>query len=367
MADRPTGLETERAAKLRLIRSQNVGPVSYRQLLARFGSASAALDALPDLARRGGGRSFRAADMADVEKEMRGVADCGARLVFLGEPDYPALLAEIEDAPPVIAVRGNIGLTARRAVALVGARNASAAAIRFARMLATDLASADIVVVSGLARGIDAAAHTGALQGGTIGVVAGGIDTIYPPENAELYEALYEKGLVIAEQALGIEPQARHFPRRNRIISGLSLGVVVIEAAPRSGSLITARLANEQGREVMAIPGFPLDPRAQGCNALIREGASLVQSAADILEIIEPFGAARLAAKGDPFAAPAVAEPDGRARTAVSGLLSLTPAPVDELVRLSGQPPAIVHMVLLELELAGRLVRHAGARVSLGE
>ena len=356
MADLP-GSDIERMAKLRLIRSENVGPVSYRHLTARYGSASAALEALPDLARRGGGRDFRIANLAAVQREMEAVDAAGARLVFLGEANYPPLLAEIEDAPPALAVRGEIKH--------VGARNASAAAIRFARGLAADLAATDIVVVSGLARGIDAAAHAGALSGGTIGVIAGGIDNIYPPENAELYAALYERGLVIAEQPFGTEPQARHFPRRNRLISGLSAGIVVVEAAPRSGSLITARFAGEQGREVMAVPGFPLDPRAQGCNQLIRDGATLVQSAADIAETIAPFGAARLAAGGSRFAAPPPTDADDSARDAVTALLSLTPVAVDELVRLSGEPPAVVQTVLLELELAGRLARHAGARVAL--
>lgn len=364
MADWP-GSDIERIAKLRLIRSENVGPVSYRHLTARYGSASAALEALPDLARRGGRRDFRIANLAAVQREMEAVDAAGARLVFLGEANYPPLLAEIEDAPPALAVRGEIKHAHRRTIGIVGARNASAAAIRFARGLAADLAAADIVVVSGLARGIDAAAHAGALSGGTIGVIAGGIDNIYPPENAELYAALYERGLVIAEQPFGTEPQARHFPRRNRLISGLSAGIVVVEAAPRSGSLITARFAGEQGREVMAVPGFPLDPRAQGCNQLIRDGATLVQSAADIAETIAPFGAARLAAGGSRFSAPPPTDADDSARGAVTALLSLTPVAVDELVRLSGEPPAVVQTVLLELELAGRLVRHAGARVAL--
>lgn len=364
MADRP-GSDTERIAKLRLIRSENVGPISYRQLTARYGSASAALDALPDLARRGGRRDVRIADLGAVRREMEAVEAAGARFLLLGEASYPPLLAEIEDAPPALAVRGDIALAHRRTVGIVGARNASAAAIRFARGLAADLATADIVVVSGLARGIDAAAHAGALSGGTIGVIAGGIDNVYPPENAELYAALYERGLVIAEQPFGTEPQARHFPRRNRMISGLSAGIVVVEAAPRSGSLITARFAGEQGREVMAVPGFPLDPRAQGCNQLIRDGATLVQSAADIAETIAPFGAARLGTSGNRFTAPPPTDADDSARDAVTALLSLTPVAVDELVRLSGEPPAVVQTVLLELELAGRLVRHAGARVAL--
>ncbi|MGB7405015.1 MAG: DNA-processing protein DprA, partial [Pacificimonas sp.] len=248
-------------------------------------------------------------------------------------------------------------------------RNSSAAARKFTRELALGLAQAGLVVVSGLARGIDAEAHVGALaakSGGTIGVVAGGIDVQWPPQNADLHDELYAGGLVVAEQPYGMEPRAAHFPRRNRIISGLSLGVVVMEAAPRSGSLITARNANEQGREVMAVPGFPLDPRARGCNGLIRDGATLVQSVEDIVETLTPFGheSSRVAADLFDFAAGPVDEPNDDARAAVAGLLSLTPVPVDELVRMSGQPPAVVALVLLELELAGQLERHAGAKVA---
>ena len=249
---------------------------------------------------------------------------------------------------------------------MVGARNASAAAIRFARQLAAELANEEIVVISGLARGIDAAAHQGALDGGTIAVVAGGVDVAYPPENADLTAVLYERGLVVAEQPMGVEPQARHFPRRNRIISGLALGTVIVEAAPKSGSLITARLAADQGREVMAVPGSPLDPRAQGCNGLIRDGATLVQSAADILEAIRPM-TTRASAPRDLFSGSgdSAIEANDNERDEVTGLLGPVSVPVDELIRLSGLSPALVQMILLELELAGRLTRHAGGRVSL--
>jgi len=249
-------------------------------------------------------------------------------------------------------------------VAMVGARNASAAACRFARGLASDLADADLVVVSGLARGIDAAAHWGALDGGTIGVVAGGVDIAYPPENAELQAKIAEQGLVVAEMPVGTQPQARHFPRRNRIIAGLCAGTVVIEAAPKSGSLITARLAADAGREVMAVPGSPLDPRAQGCNALIREGATLVQSAADVLETLGTI-AGELAAPGATYDhGPVALEASDGERAAIAALLSPTPVAVDELVRQSRLPSATVASVLLDLELAGRLVRHAGGRVA---
>ena len=365
-ADRPTLLEADRLARLRLIRSENVGPVTYRQLLIRFGSAQAALDALPDLARRGGGRSIRIASRDEAARETAAIERIGGRHLFLGLAPYPQLLAQIEDAPPVISVKGQVALLDRPAVAIVGARNASAAAVRFARGLAAELANQGLVVVSGLARGIDTAAHAGSLVGGTVAVVAGGLDIVYPPENQALYDEICTQGLVVAEQPIGIEPQARHFPRRNRIIAGLTLGTVVVEAAPKSGSLITARLAAEQGREVMAVPGSPLDPRAQGCNQLIRDGATLVQSAADIVESLNPFGRYHVAAPSDDFVGgPIPTDADETERRTVKALLSHAPVPVDELIRQSGLAPASVQTVLLELELAGRLQRHAGGRVSL--
>jgi DNA processing protein len=278
---------------------------------------------------------------------------------------YPRLLAELEDAPPLVIAKGNLNLLDRTAVAIVGARNASAAACRFARGLAQKLGETDAVIVSGLARGIDSAAHDGSIDTGTIAVIAGGIDVAYPPENEARQHAIAERGLLIAEQPPGVEPRSRHFPYRNRIIAGLSLGTVVIEAAPRSGSLITARLAAEFGREVMAVPGSPLDPRAQGCNLLIREGATLVQNAEDVLEAIQPIhpGALREGKSGyDSTPPPDLGESE---RQAVLDLLSATPVPVDELIRQSGQPSAAVQAVLLELELAGRLERHAGGKASL--
>jgi DNA processing protein len=257
-------------------------------------------------------------------------------------------------------------LLERETVAIVGARNASAAACRFARGLAHDLGQEGLAVVSGLARGIDAAAHDGALETGTIGVVAGGIDIFYPPENEERQRAMFERGLVIAEMPPRTEPRARHFPYRNRIIAGIGLGTVVVEAAPKSGSLITARLAGEAGREVMAVSGSPLDPRAQGCNQLIREGATLVQTAADVAETIRPIDS-RVRSGSAPFDSPAdmPAESDADARRSVEDLLGPSPVPVDELVRLSGLPSGSVQLVLLELDLAGRLDRHAGGKVSL--
>ena len=358
----------DKIARLRLIRSERIGPVTYFQLLNRFGSAEAALGALPDLARRGGGKAPRIATRADAEREMAAVEKAGAKQLFLGLPPYPNLLAELEDAPPVITFRGHISLLNKPAVAIVGARNASAAAIRFSRSLAAGLSDAGLVVVSGLARGIDGAAHQGSLEGGTVGVIAGGIDVVYPPEHKELQGRIAAEGLLIAAQPPGVEPQARHFPRRNRIIAGLSLGVVVVEAAPKSGSLITARLALEQGRDVMAVPGSPLDPRAQGCNQLIRDGAILVQSAADVIDTVKPFGQRELWSARTRYAEgqPSAPEPNEAERQAVEALLGPVPVPVDEIIRLSELPPAIVHTILLELELGGRLERHAGGRASLG-
>ena len=348
--------------RIRLIRSPSIGPITYRQLIARFGSAAAALQAIPDLARRGGGTPPRLFTSEQAERERARVEKLGGRYLVLGQGLYPSLLAELDDAPPLLMANGDIGLLDRPAAAIVGARNASAAACRFARGLAHDLGREGLVVVSGLARGIDSAAHDGALESGTIGVIAGGIDVFYPPENQARQEALSERGLVLAEMPPGTEPRARHFPYRNRIIAGISLGTVVVEAAPRSGSLITARLAAEAGRDVMAVPGSPLDPRARGCNQLIRDGATLVQDAADVIEAIQPARprVASPAAEYEP-------EPefDGEAVEAVEALLGPSPVPVDEIIRLSGAASGAVQMALLELDLAGRLDRHAGNKVSL--
>ena len=356
--------DDERFARLRLIRTPRVGPVTYAQLIARFGTAAAAIEALPMLAARGGGTAPAVADPRVIEREMRSVERLGARYLFLGDPDYPPLLAELDNAPAAMTVRGDRALTHRPAVAMVGARNASAAACRFARQLAHDLSAAGAAVVSGLARGIDTAAHMGALRGGTIAVIAGGIDIAYPPENAELQERIAAEGLLIAEMPPGTEPRARHFPYRNRIIAGLAAGTVVVEAAPRSGSLITARLAGEAGREVMAVPGSPLDPRAQGCNTLIRDGATLVQSAEDILETVRPIDARMVRAPAMPFEPAPPGDVGDADRAAVLDLLGPVPVPIDELIRQSALAPAAVQTVLLELELAGRVERHAGGRVS---
>lgn len=353
-------------ARLRLIRSPRIGPVTYRQLIARFGTAEAALDALPMLALRGGGAAPVIADAGMARREIASAAKLGARHLFLGDPAYPPLLAELETAPPVLIVRGDLALAHRPCVAMVGARNASAAACRFARQLALRLAEAGTTIVSGLARGIDTAVHQGSIGNGTVGVIASGIDIAFPPENRDLQERVALEGLLLAEQPPGAEPLARHFPSRNRIIAGLSLGTVVVEAAPRSGSLITARIAAEAGREVMAVPGSPLDPRAQGCNLLIREGATLVQTVEDILEAIRPIDARAVRSPVSGFESEPPAEPGEAERQRIEALLGPVPVPVDELIRQAGLPAAAVQLVLLELELAARLERHAGGRVSLG-
>ena len=364
----PGAVRDDRIARLRLIRTPTVGPITYAQLLLRFGTAAAALEAIPDLARRGGGKPPPIASRAVVEAEVAAVEAAGARYLFLGLPGYPAPLAAVAGAPPVLIVRGTRALADRPVVGMVGARNASATACRFARGLAAELGERGIAVASGLARGIDTAAHQGSLDSGTIGVIAGGIDIAYPPENAELQAEIAARGLLIAEQPPGIEPRARHFPYRNRIIAGLAQAVVVIEAAPRSGSLITARYAGDYGREVLAVPGSPLDQRAQGCNQLIRDGATLVQNADDVIEALRPIDPR--ATLGEPgiggYGGPrVVADAQDADRRAVGDLRGPSPVPVDEIVRLSGRAPAIVQTVLLELELAGRLERHAGGQVSL--
>ena len=352
--------------RLRLIRTAGIGPIAFRQLLLRFGSASEALAAIPDLARRGGGRSPSLFARDAAEREIAAVEALGARYLSIGQGLYPRALAELENAPPLITVKGHTALLDRPLVAIVGARNASAAACRFARGLAHELGREGMVVVSGLARGIDSAAHDGSIEGGTIAVIAGGIDVAYPPENAERQAAIAERGLVVAEMPPGTEPRARHFPYRNRIIAGLAAGTVVVEAAPRSGSLITARLAGEAGREVMAVPGSPLDPRAQGCNQLIRDGATLIQDAADVVEALRPIDG-RVASARLPFDHAATVDPvdaDEDVRARIESLLGPSAVAVDEIVRQSGAAPGVVQLVLLELDLAGRIERHAGGRVS---
>lgn len=355
--------QAEAFARIRLLRSPNVGPVSYRQLLHRFGTAEAALAALPDLVRRGGA-GYQPASEDPISKEIQTVRTAGARYLFHDSPDYPPLLAELEGAPPILTCRGDAALAQRPCVAIVGARNASAAAVKLARMFAGELAEAGYVVVSGLARGIDGAAHQSALAGGTIGVIASGIEIAYPPEHADLQEAVATQGLLLAEQPPGTEPLARHFPSRNRIIAGIAAGTLIVEAAPKSGSLITARLAGEAGREVMAVPGSPLDSRSQGCNQLIRDGATLVQRTDDVIELLTGFQGQPRSVLRETMTTWELAPEDTGDPADIAALLTTAPVPVDELVRQSGSSAGAVQLALLELELAGSLVRHAGGRVS---
>jgi len=337
-------------------------------LLTHTGSARAALAALPDLARRGGAsKTARICSREEAEREMEAARMFGVRFVALGEPEYPPRLQSIDDAPPLLTVRGNIDVLASPMVAIVGARNASAVGVKFAQRLARELGEAGFVISSGLARGIDAAAHRASLGTGTVAVLAGGQDKVYPPEHADLLESILADGAAISEMPLGWEPRARDFPRRNRLISGLALGVVIVEAAKRSGSLITARMALEQGREVFAVPGSPLDPRSEGTNGLLKQGATLVTEAADIIPVLQPIMGrpADLSLREPEASPPGPDEPENSDRARIVSLLGPTPVAIDDLIRLSECSPAAVRIVLLELELAGRLARHGGAMVSL--
>ena len=393
--------DARRADWLRLIRSDNVGPRTFRALLNRFGSARAALDALPSLTKTGG-KPIRVADMGEVERELEAARRIGVRFVALGEPDYPALLREVADAPPMLALRGATGALRRESAAIVGSRNASALGLAMTQRLAQGLGQGGYVVVSGLARGVDAAAHRAALKAGTVAVLAGGHRNIYPPEHERLVEEIVEAGgAVVSEMPLGWEARGRDFPRRNRIVSGLSLGVVVVEAARRSGSLITARFAAEQGREVFAVPGHPLDPRAEGPNDLIADGATMCRDAAQIVAALD-------AMKGEPrrdlfaqdarepartplwdemdgydadlpqaplefefdepappaFVAVGAAPSPAEAQAAILALLGPSPAALDEVLRLAGLPAASARAALVELEMSGRIVRHDGGLIS---
>jgi DNA processing protein len=367
--DRPAFALTDeqRIDWLRLIRSQNVGPSTFRKLLNHCGSARAALDRLPEFARRGGAAGApRICSQADAEREIKAAAAIGVSLVAWGEPAYPLRLQMIDDAPPLIAVRGQLSALTMPMVAIVGARNASAAGVKFAERIARELGEAGFGIASGLARGVDAGAHRGSLKTGTIAAMAGGHHHIYPPEHGGLAEAILPAGALLTEAPLDWEPRARDFPRRNRLISGLSLGVVVIEAARRSGSLITARMALEQGREVFAVPGSPLDPRCEGSNGLLKQGATLVTEGADVIEVIEPIlGRPMNLFAEEPETPSPQPEPASDERKRIVSLLGPTPVGLDDLVRLSGCSPTAVRIVLLELELAGRLERHGGGLVSL--
>jgi len=363
--------DEQRRAWLRLIRSERVGPATFRTLINQFGTATAALAALPDLARRGGakgGGSIVGESQADAE--MRAAERAGARFVGMGEPDYPPWLRQADQPPPLIAVRGAAAPLARPAVAIVGSRNASIVGQKIAGQLARDLGAAGFTIISGLARGIDAAAHKAALDTGTVAVFAGGVDAVYPAENEDLFAMILDAGgCAISEMPMGLVPQGRDFPRRNRIIAGASVGTIVVEAAKRSGSLITARLALEQNREVMAVPGSPLDPRAGGTNALLKQGARIVTEAKDVIEALSPLldhmpedPGLIGEAEAD---APPPAEPDNSDRGRVVEGLGPVPTEIDEIIRHTGVPARTVRVILLELDLAGRLEHHPGNRVSL--
>jgi DNA processing protein len=365
--------DDERLAWLRLSRSEKVGPMTFRRLLRSFGSAQAALAVLPELARRGRGRPIAVYPAAAAAEEVARLQQIGGRLIAQCEPDYPATLATIADAPPILAALGNANLLRRRSIAIVGARNASANGRFLGETLARQLGEIGWAITSGLARGIDAAAHQGGLATGTIAVLAGGIDQPYPTETEPLYREIAQRGLLLAELALGCVPQARHFPRRNRIVSGISEGTVVVEAAVKSGSLITARLAGEQGRQVMAVPGSPLDPRCRGANQLIREGAILVETASDIDEAIRGLATEQPVGYDEEgrqihYVAEAGEVSDFPSESSISlveSLLGPSPVAVDELLRQCQLSPPFLRMTLLELELAGRLQWHPGNRVSL--
>lgn len=362
----PPTTEDQRFDCLRLLRSRRVGISTFYRLMADYGSASAALAHLPDIARAAGVEDYRVCPEDIIHAELDAAKTQGARMVCRGEPLYPARLAELEDAPPILWVIGNIDILAKPQIALVGARNASSLGGRMARALAIGLGTAGFVVTSGLARGIDTAAHVAALETGTIAVLGGGVDVLYPAENAKLAEDIVAQGGArISEQPMGLQPQARHFPARNRIISGMTQAVVVVEAAARSGSLITARTALDQGRDVMAVPGHPFDARASGCNMLLRDGARLVRSADDVIEALAPLAKATSSELPLDVPAPARSLAD-TARLHQSILDRLGPSPIgeDQLIRDLGATSKIVSPALTDLELDGRINRQPGGLIS---
>lgn len=393
---------------LQLIRSDNVGPRTFRALVNRYGGAAAALEALPALIRaHGGSKKIKISSRDDCRRELDRAARFGARFVALGEEGYPAALRMIDSPPPLIAIKGKQEVAAMSAVAMVGSRNASAAGLSLTAQITHDLAREGYAIVSGLARGIDQQAHRASLQTGTIAVLAGGLDKIYPPEHEALAQAICEHGMLISEMPFGWVPRGRDFPRRNRLVSGIALGTVVIEAARRSGSLITARFANEQGREVFAVPGSPLDPRAEGTNELLRQGATLCTRGEDVIEALSPLREGGVAARshlleaeaGDPRdeplwdesdlfgeglvphsmagmnlneeavaapLAPGLAPPVTGQQLAnrIAALLGPAPVPLDDVIRNSGVSAAEVQLALVELELSGEAMRHPGGLVS---
>lgn len=362
----PPKMEEDRLSWLRLFRSQGVGVHTFFRLMREYGQAAAVLEVLPDLAGKAGVQNYTAASEASARAEMKSARQSGARMLCYGDPAYPAALSEIPDPPPLLWAFGRLELLGRPMIALVGARNASSLGERMARRLACELAELGYVTVSGLARGIDACVHAATLDTGTVAVMGGGVDVCYPTENAPLFEKIGKLGLRLSEQPMGLAPQARHFPRRNRIISGLARGIVVVEAAARSGSLITARNALDQGREVCAVPGHPFDARASGCNMLIRDGATLVRSAEDIVEVI---GTATLDAPvplrpSEPVSRTIVLS-DSQLHAAILDRLGPTPVAEDQLIRDLDLPAGQIAPALMDLELNGTVIRHAGGLISL--
>jgi DNA processing protein len=365
--------ERQRIAWLRLIRSDNVGPATFRDLINHFGSAETALEMLPELSRRGGStRAIRVASVAEAEKELASAHRFGARFLGIGEPDYPPALRQIDGAPPLLAVKGNPAIGTVPSLGIVGSRNASISGTKFAAMIARDVGRAGYAIISGLARGIDTAAHRSSLDTGTIAALAGGLDQPYPPENVGLLDEITEgNGLAISEMPFGWEPRARDFPRRNRLIAGVSLGLAVVEAASRSGSLITARYAADFGRLVFAVPGSPLDPRCHGTNGLLKDGAIVTTEAQDILQALAPvsridlFTPPQAEEPGEYEPGPMTPPPDENDRMRITDALGPTPVEIDDIIRHTGLSASAVYLVLLELDLAGRLHRHPGGLVSL--
>lgn len=370
---RPSGMplsEKQKIAWLRLIRSENIGPATFRQLINHFGSAEKALDALPDLSRRGGStRNLHITTLNEAERELEIAERFGARFVGIGEADYPPALKEIDAAPPLIAMRGDGRTATRPSIGIVGSRNASINGVKFAAMMARDCGREGYTIASGLARGIDAAAHRASLSTGTVAMLAGGLDRPYPPENFSLLDEIYANGgVTISEMPFGWEPRARDFPRRNRLIAGVSLGVIIVEAAQRSGSLITARLAGDFGRLVFAVPGSPLDTRCQGTNGLIKDGATLITEAKDVLDAISPLVAPDLplfSHVSEPAQHRDISEPRDDDRSLVANALGPSPVEMDDIIRHTGLSASAIMLVLLELDIAGRIQRHAGGKISL--
>lgn len=356
---------------LRLIRSSQVGPITYHRLIDRFHNPADALAALPDLAKRGGKKSpIRICSVTEAEKEIDACLAANVHILSQSDEKYPPRLKHIDDSPPLIFARGNPDLLRKKSVAVIGSRNASTNGLRFAHKISSELGQSGLLVISGMARGIDAAAHRGAVDTGTVAVLGGGVDVIYPRENTNLYGEIEERGVLISEMPIGTKPKAAHFPRRNRIISGVSRGIVVVEAAPRSGSLITARLALEQGRDVFAVPGAAVDPRARGTNDLIRQGAVLTESVLDVLNYLNPGMSVSTQLRTEP-AAVDITPPMGsidieikEAQHWLNNRLGPTPTEIDDLAREFHAPTAVLSEALMELELAGRVERHPGNMVS---